>query len=304
MGNSFPSSIVGSPKRRHQSTTVNRTARNPLVRETTMAYTTIIFERDATERFATLTLNRPEKLNAMNLPLLDELIDAVQRASADPEIHALILTGAGRAFSTGFDLNAGDFEMDIDGWRRDIGDNCERLKEIWEAPIPIVAAVNGYALAGGLELMMCCDLAIAADEAKLGEPEVRHVSGPPSLMLPWTVPIRHARYLMYTGDTIDGREAARIGLVNKSVPKGRLMPEARKLATKLARMPLPAIRYTKETLNQQQRIAGLMDSWAYNREAIAALHATEAGRLWMRRLKEMPLKEFLALREVPFEELD
>jgi len=175
---------------------------------------------------------------------------------------------------------------------------------LWNAPIPVIAAVNGYALAGGLELMMCCDLAIAAEDARLGEPEVRHVSAPPSLMMPWLVPMRHARYLMYTGDTIDGVEAARIHLVNRAVPGDRLMFEARRLATKLARMPRPAIKFAKAALNHQQIAAGLQSSWDYNLETTATLHATEAGRQWMRRLKEMPLKEFLALREAPFRDLD
>ncbi|MBI3708742.1 MAG: enoyl-CoA hydratase/isomerase family protein [Proteobacteria bacterium] len=269
-----------------------------------MPHATIIYEPDAKEGFATVTLNRPEKLNAMNGALLDELDHAVRQASADPAVSALILTGAGRAFTTGYDLNSADFEMDVEGWREDIRANCERLMAIWNAPIPIIAAVNGYALAGGLELMMCCDLAIAAEDAELGEPEIRHVSAPPSLMMPWLVPIRHTRYLMYTGDTIDGTEAARIHLVNKAVPREKLMPEARRLATKLARMPRPGIKFAKAALNHQQQTAGLTSSWHYNMEATSSLHASEAGRRWMRRLKEMPLRDFLALREAPFRDLD
>ena len=269
-----------------------------------MNYETILFERDEQDQFATVTLNRPDKLNSMNGALLDELDHAVRSASADPDINALVLTGAGRAFTTGYDLNSDDFELDVEGWRANIGANCARLMTIWNAPIPIVAAVNGYALAGGLELMMCCDLAIAAEDAQLGEPEVRHASAPPSLMMPWLVPIRHTRYLMYTGDLIDGVEAARIHLVNKAVPRDHLMPEVRRLAAKLARMPKPAIKFAKAALNHQQVAAGLQSSWDYNLETAASLHACDTGRLWMRRLKEMPLKQFLELREKPFRDLD
>jgi len=266
-----------------------------------MTYETILFERDPTDAFATITLNRPDKLNSMNMTLLTELDRAV--ASAPKEgLRALILTGAGRAFTTGYDLVSDDFELDAEGWRDDIGGNAERLLAIWRAPIPIVAAVNGYALAGGLELMMCCDLAIAAEDAMLGEPEVRHASGPPSLMMPWLVPMRHTRYLMYTGDLVDGREAERIHLVNRAVPRERLMPEARRLAKKLARMPHPAIKMAKASLNHQQMAAGLQSSFAYNMEAIATLHATEEGRRWMRMLKDMPLADFLRIREAPFRE--
>ena len=169
-----------------------------------MTYKAILFERDATDAFATITLNRPDKLNAMNGDLIEELDHAVAAAVKDPAINALILTGAGRAFTTGYDLNSDDFELDTEGWRDNIAGNCEKLFNIWKAPIPIIAAVNGYALAGGLELMMCCDIAIAAEDALFGEPEVRHASAPPSLMMPWLVPMQHTRYLMYTGDMIDG----------------------------------------------------------------------------------------------------
>jgi enoyl-CoA hydratase len=269
-----------------------------------MTYTTILFERDATDAFATVTLNRPDKLNAMNGELIEELDDAITQAAGDQGINALIVTGAGRAFTTGYDLNSDDFELDAEGWRDNIAGNCEKLMNIWKAPIPIVAAVNGYALAGGLELMMCCDIAIAAEDALLGEPEVRHASAPPSLMMPWLVPMRHTRYLMYTGDLIDGREAERIHLVNRAVPRERLMTEAHRLARKLARMPLPAIKFAKAALNHQQLTAGLTSSWAYNMESTASLHATQEGRRWMRMLKELPLGEFLRIREAPFRPLE
>ena len=269
-----------------------------------MTYKTILFERDATDAFATITLNRPDKLNSMNGDLIEELDAAIARAVREPEINAVILTGAGRAFTTGYDLNSDDFELDVEGWRDNIAANCAKLMNIYAAPIPIVAAVNGYALAGGLELMMCCDLAIAAEDALFGEPEVRHASAPPSLMMPWLVPMRHTRYLMYTGEMIDAREAERIHLINRAVPRERLMAEARKLARKLARVPLPAIKFAKAALNHQQLAAGLQGSWAYNMETTASLHAGEEGRRWMRMLKEMPLAEFLRIREAPFRAIE
>jgi enoyl-CoA hydratase len=264
----------------------------------------LLVERDPDDAFATLTMNRPDKLNALDLDLLDALDEAVRAAQSDPDIRALILTGSGRAFTTGFDLNSDDFEMDTEGWRADMSANCERLRTIWDSEIPVIAAINGYALAGGLELAMCCDLAIAAEDAMLGEPEVRHASGPPSLMMPWTVPIRHVRWLMYTGDMIDGREAERIHLVNKAVPPDTLMDEAKRVARKLARMPGPAIKFAKASLNHYQETAGLTSSWRYNVETISTLHASPHGREWMRKLKEKPLREFLDEREAPFRDLD
>lgn len=264
----------------------------------------VLWRKDPTDAFVILTMNRPDKMNAMNQALGDALEGAILRAAKDPEIRAVILTGAGRAFTAGFDLGGDDFEMDADRWRNDIAENMRRMRAIREAPIPIIAAVNGYALAGGLELMMCCDLVVAAEDAMLGEPEVRHVSAPPTLMLPWTVPMIHARHLMYTGDLIDGKEAERIHLVNKAVPRDQVMAEAERLARKCARMPGAAIKYAKAALNHQQETSGLESSWSYNRETTAILHASDEGRYWMRLLKEKSLKEFLDIREAPFRELD
>lgn len=265
---------------------------------------TLEYKKDPQDAFVTLTINRPEKMNAIDAETGDAIEAAVKEASADPEIRAVILTGAGRAFSSGFDLQGEDFELDAEGWREDIGANMRRFRAIWEAEVPVIAAVNGYALAGGLELMLCCDLAIAAESAKFGEPEVRHVSAPPTLMLPWTTPMRHARWLMYTGDTIDAAEAHRIHLVNKVVPDSDLMPAAEAVARKCARMPGAAIKFAKAALNHQQETAGLHSSWTYNRETTAILHASEEGRRWMSLLKGRSLREFLDIREAPFRDLD
>lgn len=269
-----------------------------------MSEALVLWEKDAQDAFVTLTLNRPDKMNAMNQALGDALEAAIERAAIDPQVKALILTGAGRAFSSGFDLAGEDFELDAERWRDDIEANMRRMRLIRETPLPIIAAVNGYALAGGLELMMCCDIAIAAEDALLGEPEVRHVSAPPTLMLPWTVPMQHARRLMYTGDLIDGREAERIHLVSKAVPNHLLKQETERLARKCARMPGAAIKFAKAALNHHQETSGLPSAWSYNRETTAILHASEEGRRWMRMLKEHSLKDFLTIREAPFRDLD
>ena len=268
-----------------------------------MSHDLVLVTRDPDDPVITLTLNRPEKLNAMNVELSDALEAEIAKANDDGETRAIILTGAGRAFSTGFDLNGEDFEMDVDGWLEDIGANCRRLRNIWESRVPVIAAVNGFALAGGLELVMACDLAIAAQSASFGEPEVRHVSGPPSLMMPWTIPMRHARWLMYSGDTIDAEEAARIHLVNRVVPDDQLNAEAQRMARKLARIPYPAVQTAKAALNHQQETAGFVESWAFNRQVVAELHASPQGRHWMRLLKEHSLKDFLKLREGPFKDI-
>jgi enoyl-CoA hydratase/carnithine racemase len=264
----------------------------------------LLYEKDPDDAFVTLTMNRPDKMNAIDAALGDAIEAAVKRAAADPGVRAIVLTGAGRAFSAGFDLQGEDFEMDAEGWRDDIGANMRRFRAVWDCEVPVIAAVNGWALAGGLELMLCCDLAIAAESARFGEPEVRHVSAPPTLMLPWTVPMRHARWLMYTGDTIDAAEALRIHMVNKVVPDAQLRAEAERVARKCARMPGAAIKFAKAALNHMQETAGLHSSWTYNRETTAMLHASAEGKRWMGLLKGRSLREFLEIREAPFRDLD
>ena len=269
-----------------------------------MAYETILLDKDPNDAFAILTLNRPDKLNAINKTVIHEIVHAVKACSADPGINALVIRGAGRSFSAGYDLQGGDFDVDIEFWREDMTENAEAWLEVYRAPIPVVASVHGYALAGALELMMSCDLAIVADTAKFGEPEVRHNSGPPTLMMPWLLASRDARWLMYTGDLVDAQEALRMHLVNKVVPAAELEEATLKLARKLARMPAPAIKFAKASLNQQQMIAGLRNSWDYNVEAMAALHTSTKGREWMAKLAKMSLKEYLEFRDAPFRGLD
>ncbi|QSY97798.1 enoyl-CoA hydratase/isomerase family protein (plasmid) [Rhizobium bangladeshense] len=271
---------------------------------TSETFETILYEKDGQDKFATITINRPEKLNAMNKTTVREIDRAVAMAVADKGVNALIITGAGRAFSSGYDLQGADYDVDIEDWHADMSENAHALLNIWKAPIPIIASVNGYALAGALELMMACDLAIASDNAKFGEPEVRHNSGPPALFMPWLLAIRDVRWLMYTGDVVDAEEALRMHLINKIVPADQLREKTENLARKLARMPMPAIKFAKSSINNQQMTAGLMTSFDFNVHAIAALHVSRDGQEWMRNLQKMSLKEYLEFRDAPFKGLD
>lgn len=271
-----------------------------------MDYETLIFERDGEDAFATLTLNRPAKLNTMSGAMIAELDDVVQRCSKrDSPVKVLLIRGADRAFCAGYDMVQEGGAMDGEGWHDFILESCYGpLLRFWNAPIATVAAVHGHCLGGGLELAMCCDLVLAAEDAQLGAPEIRHVSAPPTLMLPWIAPIKHVRYLMYTGDTISGREAERMSLVNRAVPADSLMDEATRLTRKLARIPVPAIKLNKAAINHAQITAGLISSWQYNAETTALVHTGEPGLHWMRLLEEVGFKRFLEIREAPFAGLD
>ena len=184
-----------------------------------MSFENIIYEPKG--QIAYLTLNRPEKLNALNADLMTEFREAMRLVEADTEVRALIITGAGRAFSSGFDIQRGNDAMDpststVDAWRTRLQGLVETFMTVWNCSKPVIAAVNGYALGGACELVQVCDIKIASDRAVLGEPEIRAGVGPPLLITPFSVNLANAKELLLTGDTIDAHEAARIGLVNRT----------------------------------------------------------------------------------------
>ena len=172
----------------------------------------IIYEKQGPIGY--LTFNRPDRLNALNAALLSEFREALDVVEDDPDIRAVILTGAGRAFSAGFDINREPGESDPqdmqpDQWRAHLKSHIDTFLKVWNLSKPVIAAVNGYALAGACELVQVCDIKIASERAIMGEPEIRAGVGPPLLITPFSVNLATAKELLLTGDTIDAYEAAR-----------------------------------------------------------------------------------------------
>jgi 2-(1,2-epoxy-1,2-dihydrophenyl)acetyl-CoA isomerase len=209
----------------------------------------------------TITLNRPEVLNAFNDAMTSELSEALRQAERDPGVRAIIITGApgprGGAFSSGQDL--GDLKAKyVPGYVPHLGDDLRRrynpiVKRIREMEKPVIAAVNGVAAGAGCSLALACDLRIASDQASFIEVFI-HVGLVPdsgsTFMLPRLVGLGRAMELCCTGQKVDAAEALRLGLVNQVVPADELLPGARKLAAKLAALPGRAIGLTKRLLNQ------------------------------------------------------
>ncbi len=204
---------------------------------------------DCRDRVALVTLNRPQALNALNGELIEELAAAIAVLEADPEVAVIILTGAGeKAFVAGADIVA-MAALDPAGARNMAHRGHQLMSAIEKGSKPVIAAINGFALGGGCELAMACDLRIASETARFGQPEVNLGVIPGyggTQRLPRLVGKGRALELLLTGDMIDAREAHRIGLVNQVVPAAELLDAARKLALKIAAKGQLAVRTVKE----------------------------------------------------------
>jgi len=209
----------------------------------------ILLEKN--ENIGILKINRPKALNALNSTVLDELNRAIDMVKDDNEIHILIITGEGRAFVAGADIEMKD--MDTFQAREFARKGLSVFRKIELMEKPVIAAVNGFALGGGCELSMCCDIRIASENAKFGQPEVGLGITPGfagTQRLSRIVGIGKAKELIFTADIIGAEEAYRIGLVNKVVPAEKLMDEAIAMARKILSKGQIAVRYAKEAINR------------------------------------------------------
>ena len=234
-----------------------------------MTLQTLLYE--VQDGIARLTLNRPDKLNALSRTLMAELRATLEEIEADPEVRALILTGAGRAFSAGFDIEsdpgaADGAPLSVEGRRSRLKASIDTFLMVWNLSKPVIAAVNGYALGGACELVQVCDVKIASDRAMLGEPEIRLGYGAPFLITPYSVNLAMAKEMMLTGDIIDAHEAARIGMVNRVVPHDALMPECERVAHKMRSIPAIGIKTTKLAINRALEAAGFLNALNHNLE--------------------------------------
>jgi len=229
-----------------------------------------------------LTLNRPQVLNALSSELVERLSASLARAAGDEDVRVLVLRGAGRAFCAGYDLKeeaehqAQRGPLDVARWRDELAHDVGRMLEIFDHPKPIVAEVHGYCLAGGCDLMMMCDLAVASDDAVFGEPEIRFGSGVVTMVMPWLIGARRAKELLLTGDDrIPAADALRLGLVNKVVPRDRLEEETLAVARKIAMMDPVALSLTKRSINRSMEVAGFREALMANVDLDAIIEAAE-----------------------------
>ncbi|NLT31674.1 MAG: enoyl-CoA hydratase [Propionibacterium sp.] len=253
-----------------------------------MTYDMVLID-DPAPQVRRITMNRPEKRNALNHTLRGEIVDALQRADMDDDIKVMILCGNGPSFSAGYDLQAGGYGdgSSIPGftapgegaWPRHVTD---AWMSIWDLSKPVIAQVHGYCLAGGSELATGCDLVYMADDAQMGYPAVRF--GVPDMHFhPWLVGMRKAMEMYLTGDSINGIEATELGWATGHFPADNLAEEVLAMAERISRLPLELIRLHKRAVHRQMEVMGLRTGIRAGTELCALGTHTEALKDFMAR---------------------
>jgi enoyl-CoA hydratase len=273
-----------------------------------MSQDVVLLEK--TDRVATVTLNRPDKRNAMNEALLEGLSGCLQELDGSDDVSVIILRGAGRAFCAGYDIEPSNDGArsgylksgDVVGDRWRLRRNAKRMLELWDLRTPVIAQVHGYALAGGSELALMCDLVVAADDAKIGFPAVRGLGVPPLSIYASVIGIRWAKQLLLTGDSVTGAEAARIGMINTSVPAEDLAGATHALASRVAKIPKDLLALNKASVNTAYEVLGFRAAALLGADFDALSHRTPAVLDFFARAESDGLAAALRDRDAKFED--
>ena len=267
-------------------------------------YQTIRLERSGS--VALLTLARPERRNAIDRRMLGELQDALDEVDRDDELRVLVVKGAGGNFCSGFDLTE-QMEARPSGaaaWREILDRDFSTVMRFWHFRKPTIAAVQGYCLAGGCELALCCDITIAAEDAVFGEPELKFGAGIVVMILPWLVGPKRAKEIILTGaDSIPASEAARIGLINRVVPSDQLESAALALARHIAVIDPHLVQQTKRAINQCLETMGLVEALnaALDIDLVIEGKGSDDKRRFMEIARKDGLRTAIAWRDARFD---
>jgi enoyl-CoA hydratase len=256
-------------------------------------------------RVAILSFNRPEVLNAFNSALMAETGEALAALADDDRVLAIVVHGEGRAFSAGFDLKESAARQieGVEDWRAVLEADFKFIVQFWDCPKPTIAAVHGFCLAGAFELALACDMTVAAEGTRFGEPEVRFGSGIVALLLPWVTGPKLAKELLLTGnDRIDARRALSIGLVNEVVPAGEELARALEVADTVAAAAPLSVKLTKRAINRTYEIMGMRQALLAALETDLAIEAASGPeRIEFNRIrKDEGLKAAIAWRDAKF----
>ena len=270
--------------------------------------TLVRYETD--EKVGIVTLDRPAKLNAVNTAMKEQIIAAFARADQDRTTSVIVLRAEGRSFCVGFDIGGSPDRgkdtgaADAMTWDPILHRSFDFAMAPWSATKPVIASVHGHVLGGGCELAMMCDLTIAADDAKFGEPEVRFSHLGPLMVMPWFIGLKRARELLLFGDMIDAKTALEFGMVNRIVPAAELGQATMKYAKRLSLISPEALRWGKRVINRGAEIAGFRVALESGVDSFVSLYATktEVGREFGQRVQEHGLKAALEWRRAQFAE--
>lgn len=255
-----------------------------------------------------LTMNRPEKRNALNNTLRGAIFDALMQADRDDAVRVTILRGAGLAFCAGYDLSANNAEGQpyqtaggIWPWSRHV---VEGWLRVWDLAKPVIAQVHGYCLAGGSELATACDLVYVAEDAKIGYPPTRLMSPPDMQFHPWLMGMRRAMEMYLTGDAITGIEAAQDGFANRAYPAERLEAEVLAIAERVAKVPPDLQQINKRSVHRAMEIMGLRDGLRAGTELQALAFCTESSLAYRRQFRRdgASVRDLLSQRDAPFQD--
>ncbi|WP_404287675.1 enoyl-CoA hydratase/isomerase family protein [Glutamicibacter arilaitensis] len=237
----------------------------------------VLVERDVEKKIATLSLNRPEKINAFNNALLEGLMSALSELADDDEISVVILRGSGKNFSAGYDVVSGySSKTAYEDWR-----NLQEKIDLWERvyrfPKPLIAAIEGHCLGGATMLVSCSDLVIVSETANIGWPSIPLGGGLLSPVSLWHIGMRKAKELSFiAGNSMSGIEAAELGWANKAVPEGTALESAQTMASRVAKTPLDLLYLKKQALNKVYDRQGFVESLRAGAEWDAISHTADS----------------------------
>jgi enoyl-CoA hydratase len=255
---------------------------------------------EQTDKIYWITFNRPEKLNCFSDDMLDALVGLLDELEADDSVSVIVFRGNGRCFSTGYDINPDlPLPRNSEEARRWANRRYAYLDRIWAIPKPFIAQVHGYCLAGASDLANTCDLTVAADDATFGYPAIRWGGHTHRLTYAWSLPMKKAREMMFTGDSITAAEALALGMVNRVVPREELGAATEALAERIALTPLSGLITNKLSLNYADEVRGYRQSMAFtnqiaNTNMFRDIEFFEVAR-------EQGLKAALDRRDRPFD---
>jgi enoyl-CoA hydratase/carnithine racemase len=265
----------------------------------------------AADGIARITLNRPARLNAINRRLISDLRDAVIAANEDGAVRVMVLSGAGRAFCAGYDLDwgtraedatqremAGNWDpvRDYEGMSR----NVKVFMSLWESPKPVIAQIHGWCVGGGTDMALCADLIYMAEDAQIGYPPARVWGEPTSVMWVYRLGLEHAKRVMLSGESLSGSEAERIGLASKAVPAEQLPSVVDEMARKLATIPANQLAMSKLLVNQAYENMGLRSTQLIGTFFDGIARHTPEGVAWRDLAMKEGFREAVRRRDAPF----